>query len=113
MLNDYDKFTLYRELSKLSGAGFPIHKSIESLLDTNPPKKQADYLQQTLKGIEEKKSFSDSVQYNNGITPLEISLISSGEKAVRFQKFSVFFLIILNYKMIQKRKLELALFTQL
>ena len=51
MLNDYDKFTLYRELSKLSGAGFPIHKSIESILDTNPPKKQADYLQQTLKEI--------------------------------------------------------------
>ena len=61
MLNDYDKFTLYRELSKLSGAGFPIHKSIESILDTNPPKKQADYLQQTLKGIEEKKSFSPFV----------------------------------------------------
>ena len=66
MLNDYDKFTLYRELSKLSGAGFPIHKSIESILDTNPPKRQVDYLQQTLKGINEKKSFSDSLQYNNG-----------------------------------------------
>ena len=81
MLNDYDKFTLYRELSKLSGAGFPIHKSIESILDTNPPKKQANYLQQTLKGIEEKKSFSDSVQNNKSITSLEISLISSGEKS--------------------------------
>lgn len=81
MLNDYDKFTLYRELSKLSGAGFPIHKSIESILDTNPPKRQVDYLQQTLKGIKEKKSFSDSLQYNNGITSLEISLISSGEKS--------------------------------
>ena len=81
MLNDHDKFTLYSELSKLSSAGFPIHKAIESILDTNPPKNQADYLWQTLKGIKEKKSFSDSIQYNNGITSLEISLIRSGEKS--------------------------------
>lgn len=81
MLNDHDKFTLYSELSKLSSAGFPIHKAIESILDTNPPKNQADYLWQTLKGIKEKKSFSDSIQYNNGITSLEISLICSGEKS--------------------------------
>ena len=81
MLNDHDKFTLYSELSKLSSAGFPIHKAIESILDTNPPKNQADYLWLTLKGIKEKKSFSDSIQYNNGITSLEISLICSGEKS--------------------------------
>lgn len=82
MLNDHDKFTLYSELSKLSSAGFPIHKAIESILDTKPPKQQSHYLLSTLKGIKENKTFSESIQfYQDNISSLEISLIRSAEKS--------------------------------
>ena len=82
MLNDRDKYLLYSELAKLSGAGFPINNAAEAILDTRPPGRQANFLKEIISGIESKKSLAETINsLSSQLSPLEISLINAGEKS--------------------------------
>ena len=82
MLNDRDKYLIYSELAKLSEAGFPINNAAEAILDTRPPSRQVNFLNEIINGIEAKKSLTETIKSLPAkLSPLEVSLINAGEKS--------------------------------
>jgi type II secretory pathway component PulF len=78
---------LYHEFSKLLGAGMHLDKSVELLLEQNPPSNLRAYLQGVRKGLAEGLSLTGAVAKHNAafVTPLEISLLDAGEKGGRLE----------------------------
>jgi type II secretory pathway component PulF len=77
------KHLLHLELAKLLEAGFGIRQAIASILRTKPPAEQAALLSGVDASVAAGKSISDAFSASAGMTNLERSIISAGERGGR------------------------------
>ncbi len=86
-MNAKQRAQLYHGLAKLIGAGLPIDRSVELLLEQNPAADVRAYLQGIQKGLAERLTVSEAIAKHNGslATPLEISLMAAGERGGRME----------------------------
>lgn len=78
---------LYYELAKLLGAGMHVDRSVELLLEQQPPAAIATYLRGLQRGLEERLSVAEAIAKHNAATvsPLEVSLLTAGERGGRLE----------------------------
>jgi type II secretory pathway component PulF len=80
-----EKALLYRELAKLVGADFHLDRSIQLLLNQNPPHARRTWLLGLQRGLAEGKNITESLTRHceSFISALELALIDAGERSGR------------------------------
>ncbi|HSJ01577.1 MAG: type II secretion system F family protein [Verrucomicrobium sp.] len=78
---------LYHEFAKLLGAGMHLDRSVELLLEQHPPIPLRNFLNGIKKGLSERLGLTESIVRHNAlqVSPLEVSLLSAGEKGGRLE----------------------------
>jgi type II secretory pathway component PulF len=76
---------LYHDLGKMIGAGLHLDRSVELLLEQQPAAAVRVWLKGLRKGLAAHLTVSESVKQHTDAVPLEVSLLSAGERGGRLE----------------------------
>lgn len=84
-MNLRQRAQLFHELAKLTGAGIPVDRSVQLLLDQDPAAPVRLWLKGLQRGLAAHLSVTDALARMPDGTPLERSLIAAGERGGRLE----------------------------